>query len=137
MTTIMTTNEAYDATMAAVKELQASGIPVFMWPSDAREEPKIVAKYNGPERVSPDKWIHVKFSPVTSDQIQAIAEKAKHLGWLGIGFDTGGMTGQRDWELDWSFRYTTRPDGELEERRDQVEGLLNQLSDSSESGDRV
>ena len=123
----MTTNEAYNEAMDAVEELRESGIRVDIKPSRSRNDAECVAKYSGPERVAPDKWIHVTFHPQTGEQRKAIAEKARHLGWLGAGFDTGGCAGQRDWELDWSFRYTDRPDGELEERRDDVEAIIGNV----------
>lgn len=123
----MNTNEAFDATLAAVEELRQSGISVEVKPSRSRSDSELVKKYSGPERVAPDRWVNVSFHPKTPEQSKAIAEKAKHIGWLGIGFDTGGCAGQRDWELDWSFRYTGMPDGELEVRRDHVEQLITEV----------
>ncbi len=131
----MTTNEAFDATMAEVGNLETlAGIKVLIRPSKQRENAEIIAKYNGPERVAPDRWVNVTFKPVTPEQKQAIADAAKHLGWLGIGFDTGGMCHQRDWELDWSFNYTARPDGEQEEARDIVEDMLTNLMEGDAEG---
>ena len=123
----MTTDEAYDMTMAVVKELQSEGIRVEMKPSKSRDNPETVAKYSGPERVKPDKWFHVSFYPENDFQRKSISREVKHLGWLGIFFDNGGGMGVTDWELDWSFKYTGQPDGEIEDRRDMVDHMVEMM----------
>jgi hypothetical protein len=121
----MTTDEAYDYTMEVAEELAATGIRLEIEPSKRMEDPKLLAKYSGPERVRPEKWVHVHFFPATHEQSKLIAEKARHLGWMGIYFDTGGFIGQRDWECDWSFKYTGQQDPEAEEIRNAVEELID------------
>lgn len=123
----MTTLEAYRETIHALDELRELGVTVQIRPSKQRNNPELIARYNGPEHLPPDQWVNVTLKADLSPQFRAIAEKAKHLGWLGIYFDTGGMAGSRDWELDWSFTYTAGPDGEAEERREIVEDLISNV----------
>ena len=122
----MTTDEAYEEAVAAVQEFREAGIPVVITPSRSREDPEIVKRYSGPERISPDKWISVSFSAESGEHVKLVHEKARYLGWLGIVFDTGGGFGSRDWELDWSFKYTGQPDGDAEEARDIVENMIQE-----------
>jgi hypothetical protein len=123
----MSTDEAFQETLDAVEEIRQSGVTVEIRPYKKPVRPGLLDKYSGPERVHRDKWVTVTFKPTDKAACTLIAEKARHLGWLGISFDTGGMLGQRDWELDWSFKYTGRPDGDQEERRDVVEDLLGNM----------
>lgn len=123
----MTTNEAYEETIGIVEELRVSGIRVEIKASTHRSDVELVVKYSRPERVAPEKWVQVYFFPVNDEQRSAITEKAMRLGWMGVGFDTGytgARSGQRDWYLDFSFRYTAQYDSLLEDRRNMVEDLL-------------
>ena len=40
---------------------------------------------------------------------------------LGITFDTGGSKGLRDWELDWSFKYTGEENYKMIQAREELE----------------
>lgn len=108
----MTPNEAHDYVLGVVKELQAGGIEVEVTPYPRKEDPDVLAKYgpggahNNGTRADPDQWCSVMFRPKTPEQANAIHDQANRLGWMGIGFDTGGAAGRRDWGLDWSFRYS-------------------------------
>jgi len=121
----MTTNEAYEAVLDVVKEIQAAGVRVDIRPSKAASNPDLVKQCSGPERVSPDKWVHVTFHVETPEQSALLREKAKKIGWLGVCFDSGGGSGQMDWELDWSFRYDGKPDADHEAAKDMVDDLLD------------
>jgi hypothetical protein len=133
----MTTEEAFQETMDAVTEIhQAGNVTVEIKPY-TKITPELLEKYGGPERVHHSKWCNVKFKTTDRDACALIAKKATHLGWLGISFDTGGMLGQRDWELDWSFKYTGRPDGDREEARDTVEDLLTTFVEGGAQGPPV
>lgn len=122
----MTTLEAFQETVDIIRELEQSGIRVIFKPSKFKDDAECVARYSGPERIPPDKWCNVSFFPTTDDQKIIIHEKCKHLGWMGVGFDTGGCDGQRDWELDWSFRFVEKSTDHVpEEAREIVQDLLN------------
>jgi hypothetical protein len=127
----MTTDEAYAYTMEIVEELRHLGIEATFRPSKSMTDPEVVAKYSGPERVKPERWGKVTFKSFTPQQAQAIREKQQALGWLGIHFDSGGCVGQRDWEIDYSFKYTGAPaSGETE----QAVSTANDLIDGLEAG---
>jgi hypothetical protein len=102
--------DAYDLAMHWIENLRQLGVRIEIKPSKSRMDAECVAKYSGPERVSTDKWVHVHFFPTTHEQKQALFEAQAALNLLGIYFDTGGFTGQRDWELDWSFRFGGVPE---------------------------
>ena len=134
----MNANEAHDYTMEVVRDLQAAGIAVTVrlysstegrtanWPKHYAD---VLAKYGGqPGRASPEKWCNVNLKPHGEEQGRLIWEKQKHLGWMGIRFDSGGGCGGRDWELDWSFRLVEGgPDTEREAQVDMVNGLIDEL----------
>lgn len=126
----MTTIEAYELTMQAVKSLESAGIAIKITPSTARTDLELVQKYNQPERVAPEKWVNVSFFPQTQAEAQLILKKVRNLGRRGIMFDTGGGTdGQRDWELDFSFAYRGVPDFSKEQAQEAVEDLIQKFSD--------
>lgn len=120
----MNVNEAYDLTIEVIQELEYSGIKVKRITSKSKDDLEVILKYRSSDRISPDKWLHVTFYFDTEEQRLAIHKKARELGWRGIGFDTGGSSGFRDWEIDWSFRVEDTPDGNLEASRDVVEDLI-------------
>ena len=125
----MTTDEAYELTMQAVKSLESAGLAIKITPSQSRTDLELIAKYNQPERVAPEKWVSVAFLPKNQAEAQLILKKARNLGRLGISFDTGGEPGgKRDWELDWSFAYRGVPDFQKEQAQETVEDLIQKLS---------
>ena len=128
MKTAMTAAEAYELTMQAVASLESAGMKIKISPSNSRTDLELIQKYNQPERVAPDKWVNVSFFPQTESEAQLILKKARNLGRLGIMFDTGGASGLRDWELDWSFAYRGIPDFAKEEVQQTVEDLIEKLS---------
>lgn len=131
----MTTDEAYDHTMQVIDQLKASGIEVRTEPS-TNKKPEMLEKYSGPERVHSDKWIHVHFFPKDDNDERAIYESARNLAFQGIHFDTGGTYMQRDWECDWSFKYTGEREPVTEVGRETVETILQDLKkeDKNEQG---
>ena len=125
----MTTDEAHELTMQAVKSLESAGIEVKITPSKSRTDQELIQKYRQPERVAAEKWVTVALFPKTPGEAQLILKKARNLGRLGISFDTGGEpNGQRDWELDWSFAYRGVPDFTKEQAQEVVEDLLQKFS---------
>lgn len=126
-------DEAYGRVMSTVDELRSFGLRTVVKPSRSCCNPEIVEKYKGPDRLTPNKWVHVSFFPDTDEQRTAIAEAARSLGWSGIFFDVGGCAGQRDWELDWSFHCTGIPDGEKERDREDLESIIKDVLETEES----
>ena len=121
----MTTQEAYDFTIDKVNELQKSGIKVETRSCNSKDNPETIAKYSSPENVAPEFWVHISFKTDNKPHLDQIHEAVNYLGMCGISFDTGGCCGQRDWELDWSFRYKEGDeDWEKRDTRDDVEDVL-------------
>lgn len=125
--------EAYEHTINKLAELEDAGIQVAARPSKARTDNDLIEKYDRPERIPPQFWIHVKLQAETDEQVQLIRQARKELSKAGISFDTGGMSGFRDWELDWSFKSTGERDKEWEEAADAVDDLIGGLGDPAES----
>lgn len=98
--------EAYNHALGVVIDLAASGIPVELKPSGSRKNPEAIADYSGPERLRPEKWLHIKLKPLTTEEVRLVEEKLDELRARGTNFDTGGGMGERDWEFDWSFTWS-------------------------------
>jgi len=47
--------------------------------------------------------IHFHTHEMTKEQLGKLFEAQKLLNEIGLGFDTGGGCGERDWEWDWSL----------------------------------
>jgi hypothetical protein len=125
----MTPLDAYNLTLSKVKELENSGIVVKIKTSRSRKNQKIIKKYNRPDRVSPDKWIHVSFKTKDKIKIAKIFDAGTYLSMCGISFDTGGCCDLRDWELDWSFSYEKGTEKwEWNEARSDVENMIENMS---------
>ena len=114
----MTTIEAYEHTLEKIKELDDGDIIVRVVPHNSRRSAEIRKRYKGNEHIPPDKWVNVNFRFSNREQEQKIREAVNYLSLCGIYFDTGGMGGERDWELDWSFKYAIE--------NDVVKNLINQ-----------
>ena len=136
----MTPNEAHDYALELAKELQASGIEleITLWldKHKSRDEhyKNCVEKYgNDPKRASINKWCLVRFKTKSQEEVDLIHEKHKALSWMGVSFDSGGMADGscRDWELDWSFSYTGKPDTEHEESIDQCKDMLDKTGNEN------
>jgi hypothetical protein len=122
----MTIIEAHEFAMQKVEELRAKGIEVTVKPSRSRNIESTLAKYgNRPDRVPPDRWFHVTFRAKDAEEARLVFEASNYLGLAGMSFDTGGGMGGRDWELDWSFKYTVKEDEKAREGREIVNDLLN------------
>lgn len=124
----MTTTEAFYFTLEKVNELKSNEIDIEIKPSNNRKDVGIIEKYNGPERISPELWCHVSFTFKDNASADKILKTANYLGMCGISFDTGGMSGGRDWELDWSFKYTKGKENiEWINRGEELENILKFL----------
>ncbi len=111
----MDTNEAFELTLVAVEELKQQGIKVEIKPYPAeRIDDECVKKYTGSECADFTLWCNVRFYPETEEDAEKIYRKSIELSHQGIGFDTGGTKGIRDWELDWSFSYYPRDKKKVE-----------------------
>jgi len=126
----MTTIEAHQLTFKKIKELEKSGISVEIKPSKSRESSEMIKKYNNPGRVPPEYWFFVTFFIDNNAQAMKIHEAANYLGMCGITFDTGGCCNYRDWELDWSFRYTGVEDEKWRDARDSVEDMILHMDEN-------
>ena len=101
----MTTDEAFDMTLAVARALNKGGITVRIKPK-TKPNPETVARHAGrPERVVVGRWVGVHFRCRTTDHAKLIVQRQQELSAQGISFDTGGGGCGRDWELDWSFAY--------------------------------
>jgi hypothetical protein len=120
--------DAYEYTIKKVNILKKSGIDVIITPCKSRTDLECVKKYNGPDRIPPDKWVNISFQ--ISDKAQAIKihKVANYLGMCGIRFDTGGCSSCRNWELDWSFSYQKgKEHWDLIDAREEVEDMINEM----------
>ena len=123
----MTTQEAFAETTGLVDELETSGIRVERT-RISNPRPEAVAQYDGPERIAPSEWMSVSLYPQTDEEKERVSEAARKLNWMGVAFDTGRGFGAVDWSLDWSWRYTGKPNQDHEER-------LNMVDDTEIEGD--
>lgn len=105
--------KAYDYAMREVEKLREFGIKVQITiPKRVKKGNyrDTVEKYHPPERLSVDKWRHVTLFP-TKEQVDLVHDAVCKLFKKKITFDTGGgCDGGRDWEMDWSFKYTKEKD---------------------------
>lgn len=124
----MTITEAHEFALGKVAELRDNGIETIIKKYDLTSPggQSAVRKYDGEiTRIHPEKWVKVTFKNVDKEQVIKIHEAANYLGMCGIAFDTGGYHGCRNWELDWSFRYTGKEDEGWREAREDVEDMIN------------
>lgn len=125
----MTPIQAYELTLKKIEELKKSGIKVSIRPSESQNDFHIINQCaSDPERIPPIKWVHVGLTYKDQGQLIKISDMADYLGLCGIYFDTGGWTGYRDWELDWSFRYTGKENEEQRDARHQMEENIEKIS---------
>lgn len=111
--------EAYHKTLGVVEELRQGGINVVVTPSVSTREKD--------DPLPRDKWVNVKFMVENKAQSDLVRQKSRELGLDGIVFDTGGMQGERDWELDWSFKVRPVPFAEREAAQDTVEEIIEDI----------
>jgi hypothetical protein len=92
--------EAYNLTMDKITSLKNKGIKV-----------KQVAPTHKPtnlenstiDHIHFNLWNHITFVPKTEKEWRMVYAAGRELHSLGIYFDTGNGSGERDWEIDWSF----------------------------------
>ena len=119
--------DAYNYVLSILEKMKIEGITVNINSSCSRDSEKEREKYeNNPQRISLDKWINVQLFPQSSEHTRLIFEETQKLRDLGIGFDTGGgCEGGRDWELDWSFYYSSSPLLTSKKAHSELEKMLN------------
>ena len=128
----MTPIEAYELTLSKIGELKQEGIKVKITPSRSREDEEIVKEFDGHfQRIPADKWLHVSFESLTIEQANIVNGISTELGTMGIRFDTGGFGTERDWELDWSFKFTGEDEKEWKESKNEVEEMIKVLNEES------
>jgi hypothetical protein len=109
--------EAYDKTLAAAKELEKEGVTVKITPSNSTREVKST------DQLPREKWVNIGFHFENEEQAKLIREKSTEVGKLGIVFDEGGTKGQRDWEIDWSFKVREG----LDKGREAAKGVMEEI----------
>ena len=125
----MTPLEAFELTIEKIKELQKNGIEIEITPSISREFEDTIRKYKGkPGRIDPEHWVNVAFRTTDKSEMIKINELANYLGLVGVSFDTGGYLGYREWELDWSFKYTGKENEEWREARQTMEDIIDTIN---------
>lgn len=98
----MNINEAYDFLINKVNELKEKGIEISI--RDSKSTPETIQKYNKPDRLPSSEWKTISLGIKREGDLSEI-QNIEHLcHMVGIHFDTGYGGGQRDWEIDWSFR---------------------------------
>ncbi len=115
--------EAYDLVLEKIEELKEYiDIEVFRGPFATQN----LEKY-GDTGLPVDKWVRFEFKIDNEIQLLKIKEAGDYLGEAGISFDTGGTTGSRDWEVDWSLSVDEEIAQEWIETREEVEEELEKL----------
>ena len=128
----LTIKKALEITFEKLGEIKEKGIEVNMTPSRSRSIEDTVEKYgNKPRRLKPSYWFHTEFKVNDGDESDEIYKAACELGDLGIGFDTGGCSGIRDWELDWSFHTNDPSKYNSNAGKDVVEDMLTEIEFST------
>lgn len=128
---IETVEDAYAEAMASVEKLRQSGIALTLVVPKSASNPETISKFA--DRLPLDKWRHVTFFPSTQIDSDEIQSEHRRLIDLGIGFDSGGGSGERDWELDWSLRLIPPSDPDQVDRVARVDDLLKQMDGTLQS----
>ena len=109
METFNSPDEAFDYTISIAYKLNLKeGIEIEISPYNLKGNhgKNMVSKFgNLPNSATPKKWCRIVFRPKNHKQSLTLIYYQRMLRSLGIGFDTGGGSGERDWETDWSFSY--------------------------------
>lgn len=110
--------EAYRLTLDAAEELRGWGIGVEIKPSKSDS-------VDPSDQLPREKWVIIVFTVSNQVEANTVRQKCRELGWRGIRFDTSGHPGERQWEVDWSFKIAP-PDGGWEAAGDDVEDIIDQ-----------
>jgi len=124
----MKPTDAYYFAMTKVNELKNGGIEVTIKSSKSKNNKEMVKKYDKPDKIPSEFWNNVSFKISDTTQAQKVMEMGNYLGMCGISFDTGGCSGYRDWEFDWSFSYKKGEENwEWRDAREDVEDMISQM----------
>lgn len=130
--------EAYELVMEKVFELKESGVDVVITPYDwASRTPqeKEAARLNfiNYKSILPiDKWSSISLTYENEIERELIQDTGNYLAMVGICFDCGGCGTSRDWEIDWSFRYTGKEEPQHIEARNNCEESILTLNCGTE-----
>ncbi len=119
--------QAYHVTMSSIERARDLGIQVDIKECVSRNNTEMVSQWNTPDRLPPDKWVNVTFNIVNQNQANLIYAMLHELSSVGIMFDSGGGTGKRDWELDWSFHLGSTENIERHNILVEVEELIKKM----------
>lgn len=123
----MTIEDAYELVLEKIEELRNEGIEVTINPAGSADDKAVTQNADKGEGLPVNKWLHVSFNVSDEGHALKVREAGNYLGMAGIQFDSGGWQGLRDWELDWSFRYTGKEDEAWRDARDRMEDLIDRL----------
>ena len=98
----MNISEAYDFLMKKVDELKEQGIEISF--RDSIVTPDTIEKYNKLNRLPSTEWKTISLGIQREGDLGKVREIEHLCSMVGIYFDTGYGGGQREWEIDWSFR---------------------------------
>lgn len=106
--------DAYNLTMSVIENVRKMGvevtvdIPRRIRESDNPEELDIVKKYAAmPNRLDWKLWREVTFHVKNREEGDLVSFARSFVGSNGCGFDTGSGCNGIDWEIDWSFRFSS------------------------------
>lgn len=128
--------EAYELTLDKLEELKAKGFEVKMVQPKVAHNKETVEKYNRPDRLPPDMWLHVSIGIKSEKDQNDIFELKKYLAMAGISFDTGGWQGYRDWELDWSFTCKSGCNDKEIETSEMLEDLIKSVGENNRDDEK-
>lgn len=117
--------EAFELVLRKIDKLKLNGIDVKIVPSRSRDIESTLKKFTGYDNLPSYMWYHITFYNLDSTQTYEIYTAANELSEYGIAFDTGGCSGERDWDLDWSFDVSKERSHEWSVYRDVVEDLIS------------
>ena len=98
----MNISEAYDFLMNKVNDLKEQGIEISFRDSIATPDTK--EKYNKLNRLPSSEWKTICLGIEEEGDLSKVRDIEHLCNMVGIYFDTGYGGGQREWEIDWSFR---------------------------------
>jgi hypothetical protein len=97
--------DAYEFTLAHVKELMEKGTQIRMEIPFLAKDKKVIEASKKEGGIPSDKWVRICFQNLDETRKYKVLEAENFLSLFGISFDCGGCLNEREWEIDWSFRY--------------------------------
>ena len=73
--------------------------------SEDNKDKKVIEASKKEGGIPSDKWVRICFQNLDETRKYKVLEAENFLSLFGISFDCGGCLNEREWEIDWSFRY--------------------------------